>query len=154
RLAYHGLAATPVPTSDEEAAGEGDGDSRARRRRRGRRRSWRDSAPPVAPPPAPREISAPARPAPPVGSEVPRMEVGGNGAEAPPSEPHTAPHDEIVAVVRELIHRSTNRAVTIDTLANALKSRGFSRPPGSPRLITRLRRIKEITVSRSGMIAL
>src|SRR5262249_15028708 len=36
RLAYHGLAATPVPTSDEEAAGEGDGDSRARRRRRGR----------------------------------------------------------------------------------------------------------------------
>jgi len=82
------------------------------------------------------------------------VEVGGNGAEAPPAEPHTAPHDEIIAVVRELIHRAPARSVSIDTLANALKSRGFSRTPGSPRLITRLRRIKEITVSRTGMITL
>src|SRR5262249_57253239 len=39
-------------------------------------------------------------------------------------------------------------------LSNALKSRGFRRPPGSPRLITRLRRIKEIEVSRGGTIRL
>jgi hypothetical protein len=82
------------------------------------------------------------------------MEAGGNGAEPPPAEPHTAPHDEIIAIVRELMQRSPARTVSIDTLANALKSRGFSRTPGSPRLITRLRRIKEITVNRSGMIAL
>jgi hypothetical protein len=44
--------------------------------------------------------------------------------------------------------------VSIDTVANTLKARGFSRPPGSPRLITRLRRIKEIEVGRSGMITL
>jgi hypothetical protein len=75
------------------------------------------------------------------------------GAETPPW-PHTAPHDEIIAVVHDLMQRSPTRSVTLDALANALKTRGFSRPPGSPRLITRLRRIKEISVSRSGVITL
>jgi hypothetical protein len=46
------------------------------------------------------------------------------------------------------------RDVNIDLLSNALKARGFSRPPGSPRLITRLRRIKELDVSRTGIITL
>jgi hypothetical protein len=46
------------------------------------------------------------------------------------------------------------RDVNIDNLSNALKARGFSRPPGSPRLITRLRRIKELDVSRTGVITL
>jgi hypothetical protein len=67
---------------------------------------------------------------------------------------HTAPHDEIVQVVRELIEKNAGQPIVIDTLANALKSRGFSRPPGSPRLITRLRRIRELDVSPRGMIAL
>jgi hypothetical protein len=44
--------------------------------------------------------------------------------------------------------------VSIDSVANALKSRGFQRPPGSPRLVTRLRRIREILVSQSGTITL
>jgi len=43
---------------------------------------------------------------------------------------------------------------TLDALANALKALGFSRPPGSPRLITRLRRIRGLEVSRSGQITL
>jgi hypothetical protein len=73
---------------------------------------------------------------------------------APESPPHTAPHDEIINVVRDLIERSPARPVTLDSLANALKARGFSRPPGSPRLITRLRRIKEINLSRAGVITL
>jgi hypothetical protein len=59
-----------------------------------------------------------------------------------------------VDVVRELADDSSNGAVLIDTLARALKDRGFSRPPGSPRLITRLRRIRELNVSRTGMITL
>jgi hypothetical protein len=70
------------------------------------------------------------------------------------AEPHTAPHDELLGVARELIRSSPGRAVTLDTLANALKGRGFSRTPGSPRLITRLRRIRELVVSRSGQITL
>jgi hypothetical protein len=72
----------------------------------------------------------------------------------PAVDPHTAPHDEIVGLVRELIEHAGDGAVSIDTLANALKSRGFRRPPGSPRLITRLRRIREITIDRAGRITL
>jgi len=52
------------------------------------------------------------------------------------------------------VERTSDHSVLIDTLANALKSRGFRRPPGSPRLITRLRRIKELSVSPTGMITL
>jgi hypothetical protein len=73
-----------------------------------------------------------------------------------PVEPdaHTAPHDELVEVVRELADHAPNGAVLIDTLARALKERGFSRPPGSPRLITRLRRIRQLVVSQTGRITL
>jgi hypothetical protein len=67
---------------------------------------------------------------------------------------HTAPHDEVVELVRELARRSPGGSVLIDTVANALKTRGFSRPPGSPRLITRLRRMRELSVSPTGMISL
>jgi len=42
--------------------------------------------------------------------------------------------------------------VTLDQLANALRERGFRRTPGSPRLITRLKRIRDIDVSRNGLI--
>src|SRR5262249_31958755 len=68
-------------------------------------------------------------------------------------EPHTVPNDEIVGLVRELL-AGAPAGVSLDALANALRERGFSRPPGSPRLITRLRRIKELDVSRSGTIRL
>ena len=71
-----------------------------------------------------------------------------------PAEAHTAPHDELVLVVRELTERTPNGAVLIDNVARTLKARGFSRPPGSPRLVTRLRRIKELSVSPTGMITL
>ena len=57
-------------------------------------------------------------------------------------------------MARDLIATSPSGAVTLDALANALKARGFSRPPGSPRLITRLRRLRELAVSRSGHITL
>jgi hypothetical protein len=74
----------------------------------------------------------------------------------PPAEPSqtTAPHDELVSVVRGLVEASPRRSVSIDAVANALKSRGFQRPPGSPRLVTRLRRIRELVVSQSGTITL
>jgi hypothetical protein len=74
----------------------------------------------------------------------------------PPVEPShtTAPHDELVSVVRGMVEASPRRAVSIDAVANALKARGFQRPPGSPRLVTRLRRIRELLVSPSGTITL
>jgi hypothetical protein len=69
-------------------------------------------------------------------------------------EAHTASHAEIIEVVRELASRAPGGAVLLDTLANELKARGFRRPPGSPRLITRLRRMKELSVSPTGWITL
>ena len=43
-------------------------------------------------------------------------------------------------------------AVTLDTLSNALKDAGFVRSQGSYRLITRLRRMKELRISADGLI--
>jgi hypothetical protein len=156
RLSYRALAGmmreeppAPEPVSDRGA------DRGMRGRRRGRRRGgWRERplhahARPVEPaplPPAPAEV-APA--------EVEEMAATNGAGSAPAAgEAHTAPHDEIIAVVRDLMDRAQGRSVTIDALANALKSRGFRRPPGSPRLITRLRRIKELEISRTGLITL
>jgi len=138
RLSYRGLLGMPgadVPEREQpmESAQARHGGGRSRRGRRGRRHGRPEHGARTALPPS--VVTAPAT----------------TSAQA---EPHTAPHDEIVAVVRELAQSTSGRNVTLDTLANALKSRGFSRPPGSPRLITRLRRIKELEVSRSGVITL
>jgi hypothetical protein len=134
RLSYRALAGIP---RDEVKIEEPAGESRSRRRRRGGRRGRREGGPsrPLA-----------ASPPPP-----PQHPMNGSAAEA---EPHTAPHDEIVAVVRDLLGGAHGRPVSIDALSNALKARGFRRPPGSLRLITRLRRIKELAVSRNGAITL
>jgi len=142
RLSYRRLTGLPSPAPlappVEEPAPqpyqEPRGDARGGRRRRGRRGGHRREMPPP-----------PATPAPP-----PQVARPGAGAE----EPHTAPHDELLGVARDLIQRSSSRMVTLDALANALKERGFSRPPGSPRLITRLRRLRELQVSRAGQITL
>jgi hypothetical protein len=85
-----------------------------------------------------------------------RRRPSGPPASRPPPEPShtTAPHDELVSVVREMVEASPRRAVGIDAVANALKARGFQRSPGSPRLVTRLRRIRELLVSPSGVITL
>lgn len=131
RLSYRALIGMGVELPVEEPAAA----PRSRRRRRG----GRGRRAPMARHPAP-----PAPPAP-----VPASPVS-NGV----GEPEAAPPDEIVAVIRELIAASPDGNVSLDTLSNALKARGFRRPPGSLRLITRLRRIKEIEVSRNGTIRL
>lgn len=135
RVSYRALAGAGTP---EEAARPSDAEParRGRRRRRGR------PEPPVA---APREAPTPLAPAP-----APAPEAAAAGV----AEPHTASHAEIIEVVRELASRAPGGAVLLDTLANELKARGFRRPPGSPRLITRLRRMKELSVSPTGWITL
>jgi hypothetical protein len=134
RLSYRSLIGLPreLEPAPVAAAAEPRVESHGGRRRRGRRGGRGRREAPVAhaaPPPAARHVAATA-------------------------EAHTAPHDELLGVARDLIRSSSNGAVTLDALANALKSRGFSRPPGSPRLITRLRRLRELSVSRSGHITL
>jgi hypothetical protein len=158
RLSHQGItgaaeACAPVreaPTASRSAS------YRGRSRRRG---PWRDRAAPSAPAPAASAavISAPVEPSPPrefepvVIAPPPPPLAAGHPAE---HTAQTAPRDELIALVHDLMQRSPGRPLTLDTLANALKSRGFSRPPGSPRLITRLRRIKEIALSRTGVVTL
>src|SRR5262245_39608887 len=129
RTSYRALAGGRA-AAPEVASGE----SRSRRSRRGGRRGRNE-----------RGERRPPGPVPPVAASAP--------AAPQTEEPHTAPHDELVGVVRDLLATSTG-GVSLDVLANALRSRGFSRPPGSPRLITRLRRIKELDVGRNGTIRL
>jgi hypothetical protein len=140
RLSYRGLVGLP----SEPAAGEGPpSEARARRRRR---RGGRRGTPEAAPRPSAVAAVPPPAPAPsPPPSAPPALPVT-------PVEPQTAPQDEIVAVVRSLMAASGGNGVSLDALANALRSEGFRRTPGSPRLITRLRRIKELALDRNGTI--
>jgi len=154
RLSYRALAGM---AREEAPVEEVVHEPRGRGRRRGRRRTWHDRGPDRAserpPMRVPERVVAP----PPIVTTAEPVEVGsinGSGAVAHVVEPHTAPHDEIVSVARDLIARSSSGVVTIDALANALKGRGFRRPPGSPRLITRLRRIRELNISRNGLITI
>jgi hypothetical protein len=129
RLSYRALGAAAGEVIPEEAPARAPGPRRRRRSGRGGRGRHHVHEP--------------------VAAEAP----GQNGG-VPEGEAHTAPHGELLAVARELIARAPEGTVTIDALSNALKAHGFRRTPGSPRLITRLRRIKELDVGRNGAIRL
>jgi hypothetical protein len=142
RLSYRmlsGASAAPEPVAPAPASSA---------RYRGRRRGRSHGRPMPAPASAPRPAAEPRPAAPAPAPALAPVAAAGS------AEPHTAPHDEIIHVIRELVQQARGRAVLIDTLARELKRRGFARTPGSPRLITRLRRIRELSVSPSGMITL
>jgi hypothetical protein len=66
-----------------------------------------------------------------------------------------ATHQDILSAVRKLTSAdASGDGVSLDSLSNALKDEGFRRAPGSLRLITRLRRIKELQVRGDGVIRL
>jgi hypothetical protein len=151
RLSYRGLtglaaAAEEAPAAEAQAPREGRGSRRGGRGRRRGGRGGRGRYEQGARGPMPSRGGAPSQPPPARPSEPAHVQ--------PNADAHTAPHDELVEVVRELADHAPNGAVLIDTLARALKERGFSRPPGSPRLITRLRRIRQLEVSQTGRITL
>lgn len=77
-------------------------------------------------------------------------------AAEPPSrdEPHAAPHDHLQQVIARLAAADPGHTVTLDALTVALKTAGFQRPQGSPRLVTRLRRMKDIEVLPNGRVRL
>jgi hypothetical protein len=151
RLSYRGLTglattAEEAPAAEAQAPREGRGSRRGGRGRRRGGRGGRGRYEQGARGPMPSRGGAPSHPPPARAPEPARVQ--------PDADAHTAPHDELVEVVRELADHAPNGAVLIDTLARALKERGFSRPPGSPRLITRLRRIRQLQVSQTGRITL
>jgi hypothetical protein len=140
RMSYRALVSLP---SEPVVSDVPPSEARSRRRRRRGGRRGRPEAAPRPSRPTVVAVPSPAVPSPP--SPPP-------GLPTTPVEPQTAPHDEIVAVVRSLMAASGGTGVSLDALANALRSEGFRRTPGSPRLITRLRRIKELALDRNGTI--
>lgn len=141
RMAGSAAAADPIPA----ATGDDRRDSRGRRRRRpgsgsgrssyGSDRNDRSERPRSAAPP-------PRRPAP-----APVAVANDEDAAQAASEA------EIVGVIHDLLANSPN-GISLDALTNALKAAGHRRPPGSLRLVTRLRRIKSVDFINNNMIRL
>lgn len=100
---------------------------RPRRSRGGRRRRRSRSE---STPPPPIAAAAPAAPA--------------------AAEPHAASREQVIETIGRLTNNQTGRWVNLDVLEKALKAQGFSRPPGSPRLVTRLRTLKDVEVDSHG----
>lgn len=67
-------------------------------------------------------------------------------------EVHGASRDQIIAVVQELAQGRSTPWVNLDVLEAALKRLGFQRPANSPRLVTRLRRLKDFEVDSHGRV--
>jgi len=117
--------------------------SRSRRRRASRRRAAERAHPgPGAENlPVPIAVAAPAAPA------QPAVDEHDEAA-------HAASQEQVRVTLARLSLGDPERWIGLDALANALRSEGFTRPPGSPRLITRLRRIRDIQVNQNGMVRL
>lgn len=69
-------------------------------------------------------------------------------------EPHAASREQMLRLIGRLTNNEPGRWVNLDVLERALKAEGFSRPPGSPRLVTRLRAMKEVEVGAQGRVRL
>ncbi len=141
RLQLRRGAAPPPVESDEPKP--------ARRTRGGRRRTRGrgENRPPLAAPSRPVHTSA----APTHAAHAPHMS---HTSRAPhvADEPHAASRDQMVGLISRLTKGEHGRWVNLDILENALKAEGFSRPPGSPRLVTRLRMLKEVEVDSHGRV--
>ncbi len=69
-------------------------------------------------------------------------------------ERHSASLDQIRGTISRLTAADPARGVSLDALTVSLKAEGFQRPPGSPRLVTRLRRIKDVELLPNGRVRL
>jgi hypothetical protein len=147
RVSYRRLAGLPVSQVPSEPA---FGTDQERRRSRGGRRSRRRGVSGRTGYAAGHVPSLQAPHHRPTASHAPRAP---ERAHEDASGVQTAPLDELLDVLHGLLARSP-QGITLDMLANALKARGFARRPGSPRLITRLKLIKDIVIDRSGIIRL
>jgi len=143
RISYRSLGA-PTEETPREA-------SPNRRRRGGRRRGGvglraadSNGGSPVATPHKAVEASPPhahARPAP-VKSVAASPAVDGSTTASP---------DDIREAIRSLTRGDPERWVNLDLVGSALREKGFTRPPGSPRLVTRARQVQDVEVSPTGM---
>lgn len=125
------VSTSSTPSSSEESA---PAKKSARRRRRPRGRGGSRTAAANTPAPeVPEEAPAAAKP-------------------QAPHEPHGASHEQLTSVLGRLMGGDPERWVNLDVLEKALKEEGFSRPAGSPRLVTRLRHFADLEVSPHGRV--
>lgn len=167
RLTYGPTSGLAEPITPIEPPSSSSGSRRRRRGGRSRRRTglesyaaWAENAAKSSPVRAPEaSIPAPviALPEPPPSAQPQALPPpaapapASNGAD---HDPHGASHEQVVATIARLTARAPERGVNLDLLINALKAEGFGRPPGSPRLVTRLRKMKDVEVSQTGMVRL
>jgi len=69
-------------------------------------------------------------------------------------EPVAASADQLRQAIGALMADGKSEGVSLDMLTRSLKAAGFQRPPGSTRLVTRLRRLKDVEVTRDGRVRL
>jgi hypothetical protein len=136
RLQHRHGASAPSHASEPRTAS-----SRGGRRRGGRGRGGRRPA--LAPAAAMRASVAPVRQPAPTVTHVTATVA-----------PHGASAAQIAALIQRLTNGEPARWVNLDVLEKALKAEGFARPPGSPRLVTRLRALKEMEIDSHGRVRL
>jgi len=133
--------------------------TRRPRRRGGRRRRGRHRETATTSTAAPVENATPEETTTPPDAvkampSTPRIPSAEPAHEASSHEAQAASHEHVREALGRLTAGDHNRWVNLDILANALRDEGFTRPPGSPRLVTRLRHMKGVEVSPSGMVRL
>jgi hypothetical protein len=139
RITYRASAVAAAAAASE--AREGSGERRGRRRRGGRG-GGRNT--PVAQRSPQTPIAAPARAPARAPAEHKPMPERAQGASP----------EQVLATIERLAAASPSKTTTLDALTVALKAAGFHRPPGSPRLVTRLRQLAEVEVLPNGRVRL
>jgi hypothetical protein len=137
RITYRSAGASAA-VSESHPSTERQGTGRGGRRRRGGR------------------APAMARPAPqtPVVAASARVDDSHLTAQLSDESRQGASPQQLHAIIARLVAASASRTVTLDALTVALKAAGFQRPPGSPRLVTRLRQVKGLEILANGKLRL
>lgn len=152
RLLHKRGAAAAAAAAEEEDAPKRRRRSRGGRRRRGRGSGAASSAT-AATPTRTAEPAAAASPTPTAAARRGSPRPAHRAPTHPPPhdiEPHGATRDQIISLIGRLGGGDAARWVNLDVLEKALKTEGFSRPPGSPRLVTRLRTLRDVEVDSHG----
>ncbi len=140
-VVYHRLLHRRGAVATPHAHAAAEAKAPAKRRSRGGRRHRRSQAGPT---PA---LAVTGRAAhPPAPAHAPPAH-----AAQQPLEAHGASREQMLGVISRL-SGDTAKWVNLDILEKALKEEGFARPPGSPRLVTRLRALKEVEIDSHGRV--